>query len=144
MFHDRNLFISHNKSWTPLYVACMRGKLFTCQLLCALDGVDQNAVNNEGETALDMAINRSQVDCVRALLEFNVDTTNAAVDAETRVEIAQLFEEHRKRSVKKKLFERNFNLICYFQEIERIAIRNRVLEESRAKIQKYFKFEVVK
>ena len=34
-------------------------------------------------------------------------------------------------------------LICYFQEIERVAIRNRVLEEQRAKIQKYFKFEVV-
>ena len=45
------------------------------QLLCALDGVDQNAVNSKGETALDLAINRSQVDFVRALLEFNVDTS---------------------------------------------------------------------
>ena len=41
------------------------------------------------------------------------------------------------------LFERNFNFLLLFSGIERIAIRNRVLEEQRAKIQKYFKFEVV-
>ena len=34
-------------------------------------------------------------------------------------------------------------IFCYFQEIERIAIRNRVLEEQRVKIQKYFQFQVV-
>ena len=34
-------------------------------------------------------------------------------------------------------------MLILFQEFERIAIRNRVLEEQRAKIQKYFKFEVV-
>ena len=83
----------------------------TRQLLCALDGVDQNAVANNGETALDLAINRSQVNCVRALLEFNVDTSKVRVAATTKAEIVQLLEEHRKRSVKKIifcLFERNF------------------------------------
>ena len=34
-------------------------------------------------------------------------------------------------------------LILLFQEIERITIRNRVLEEQQAKIHKYFKCEVV-
>ena len=34
-------------------------------------------------------------------------------------------------------------MLSFYQEIERIAIRNRVLEEQQAKIQKYFKFEVV-
>ena len=72
----------------------------TCQLLCALDGVDHDVVNNEGETALDLTINGSQVDCVRALLEFNVDTSTARVTARTKVEIVQLLDEHRKRSVK--------------------------------------------
>ena len=70
----------------------------TCQLLCALDGVDHNAVDNKGETALDLAVGRSKVDCVRALLELNVDTSKAVVDADYD-EIVQLFEEHRKRSV---------------------------------------------
>ena len=73
----------------------------TCQVLCALDGVDQNAVDNDGETALDKAIGENAADCVRALLEFTVDTSKARVTATTNVEIAQLMEEHRKRSVKK-------------------------------------------
>ena len=34
-------------------------------------------------------------------------------------------------------------MLSFYQEIERITIRDRVLEEQRAKIQKYFKFEVV-
>ena len=70
-------------------------------MLCALDGVDQNAVNNDGKTALDVAVSFSKVDCVRALLEFNVDTCKARVMANTNVEIVQLLDEHRKRSVKK-------------------------------------------
>ena len=89
----------------------------TCQLLCALDGVDQNAVNNEGETALDVAIRHSQVDCVRVLLEFIVDTSKARVDVNTPVEIVQLLEEHLKRSVKNIisfLFERNFDFLLLF------------------------------
>ena len=72
----------------------------TCQLLCALDGVDQNAVDNHGKTALDLAVSRSQVGSVRALLELNVDTCKARVTANTKVEIVQLLEEHHKRSVK--------------------------------------------
>ena len=84
-----------------MHVASTRNHASTCQLLCALDGVDQNAVNNEGETALNLAIRRSRVDCVRALLEFNVDTSKARVTADTEVEIVQLLDEHRKRSVKK-------------------------------------------
>ena len=74
-----------------------------CQLLCALDGVDQNAVDNKGETALDKAIGDNAADCVRVLLEFNVDTSKARVKVSTKVEIVQLFDEHRKRSVKEKI-----------------------------------------
>ena len=82
-----------------MHVASFNGHASACQLLCALDGVDQNAVNNEGETALDVAIVYDAVDSVRALLELNVDMSNAIVDADTRDEIVQLFDEHRKRSV---------------------------------------------
>ena len=96
------IFFFHNKSWTPLHYASFYRYVSMCQLLCALDGVDQNVVNINGETALDVAIYRSQVDCVRSLLEFNVDTSKARVTANTNVEIVQLLEEHRKRSVKNK------------------------------------------
>ena len=75
-----------------------------CQVICALDGVDQNAVANDGKTALDLAVSRSQIDCVRALLEVNVDTSEARFYANTNVEIVQLFVEHRNRSVKKTFF----------------------------------------
>ena len=93
------IFFSQN-SLTPLHFASNRGHTSTCQVLCALDGVDQNVGNNQGETALDLAINRSHVDCVRVLLEFNVETSKARVAADTPVEIVQLLGEHRKRSVK--------------------------------------------
>ena len=83
-----------------MHVACIYGKVSTCQLMCALDGVDQNVVNIDGKTALDLAVSRSKVDVVRALLEFNVDTSKARVTATTKVEIVQLLDEHRKRSVK--------------------------------------------
>ena len=96
-FYDFNLFIFTKKSWTPLHYA---SDASTCQLLCALDGVDQNVVNIDGKTALDLAVSRSKVDVVRALLEFNVDTSKARVTATTKVEIVQLLDEHRKRSVK--------------------------------------------
>ena len=123
----------------------------SCQLLCAVDGVDQKAVDINGETALDLAINRSQVDCMRALLVLNVDTSKAHVTAQTNVEIVHLLEKHRKRPVKKYYYYYflclKVKLVCllihFMQEIERIAIRNRVLEEQRVQIQKYFKFEVV-
>ena len=95
-------FSFSQNSLTPLHLACMYGKVCIC--LCALDGVDQNAVNNGGKTALDLAIGRSKVDCVRALLEFNVDTSKARVTADTKVEIAQLLDGHWKRSVKKKYY----------------------------------------
>ena len=120
-----------------------------CQVICALDGVDQNAVNDNNETALDFAISRSAVGSVRTLLEYNVDASNACVDDASDGEIVQLLEEHLKRSVMKIiffLFERILHfafIFLYIQEIERITIRNRVLEEQRAKIQKYFKFQVV-
>ena len=81
-----------------------RNHVSTCQLLCALDGVDQNAVNDDGETALDSAIRHNAVDCVRALLEFNVDASEAREDERTSVEIVQLLDEHRERSVKIKSF----------------------------------------
>ena len=99
-FWDRNHFFFQNKSWTPLHVAFINSKKSTCQLLCALDGVDQNAVNNYGDTAVHFAVRLSHVDCARTLLEFNVDTSKARVMAWTEVEIVQLFDEHRKRSVK--------------------------------------------
>ena len=82
----------------------MYSDVSACQLLCALDGVDQNAVDNNGETALDKAIGDSRVDCVRALLKFNVDTSKARVSARTSVEIVQLLDEHRKLSVKNSFF----------------------------------------
>ena len=84
----------------PLHFASIEGRTSTCQLLCALDGVDQNVVNNKGETALDKAIGENAVDSVRPLLELNVDASKARVTARTKVAIAQLLEEHRKRSVK--------------------------------------------
>ena len=84
-------------------------------MLCALDGVDQNAVDNDGKTAFDLAVSRSQVDSVRALLEFTVDTSKVIVDDVTDVDIAQLLDEHRKRSVKKiksfVLIEKNFDFL---------------------------------
>ena len=84
-----------------MHVAAFYTRVSTCQLLCALDGVDQNALDNDGKTALDLAVGRSKVDSVRALLELNVDTSKARVTATTKVEIVQLFDEHRKQSVKK-------------------------------------------
>ena len=86
---------------TPLHFTSIFGRTSTCQLLCALDGVDQNAVNNNDKTALVVAVVHSKVDSVRALLEFNVDTSKARVYANTRVEIVQLLQEQCKRSVKK-------------------------------------------
>ena len=93
-------FFFHKKSMTPLHQASTWDHASTCQLLCALDGVDQNAVNNKGYTAFDGAIRHNAVDCVRALLEFNVDMSEARVDVNAPVEIVQLLDEHRKRSVK--------------------------------------------
>ena len=95
LFHDRNLFFFvHKKSWTPLHFASFRGNASTCQKLCALDGVDQNAVDNKSETALDLAVIYSQVDSARALRELNVDTSKVRVSAWTKVEITQLLDEH--------------------------------------------------
>ena len=82
-----------------MHVACIYGKVSTCQLMCALDGVDQNVVNIDGKTALDLAVSRSQVDAVRALLEFNADMSKARVE-EWKVEIVQLLDKHRQQSVK--------------------------------------------
>ena len=82
-----------------MHRASIEGRASACQLLCALDGVDQNAVINEGATALDVAIRWNRVDTVRALLEFNVDTSEARVPTRTEVEILQLLDEQRKRSV---------------------------------------------
>ena len=84
----------------PLHFAFLHSDVSTCKLLCAVDSVNQNAIANNGETALDLAINRSQVDSLRALLELNVDTSKARITATTKVEIVQLLDEHRKRSVK--------------------------------------------
>ena len=93
-------FFFHKQSWTALHFASLNGRASAFLLLCALDGVDLNAVNNEGMTALDLPIGENDADCVRALLELNVDTSNARVMAWTSHEILQLLDEHRKRSVK--------------------------------------------
>ena len=83
-----------------MHFASNKGQTSACQVLCALDGVEQNAVDNRGKTALDKAIGDGAVNCVRALLEFNIDTSEAVrVDADDD-EIVHLLEEHRKRSVK--------------------------------------------
>ena len=87
-----------------MHFASLCGHASTCQLLCALDGVDQNVVNDDGDAALDKAIDVNAVDSVRSLLEFNVDTSKARVTADTKVGIVQLLDKHRKRSVKKTLF----------------------------------------
>ena len=104
VFMTESFFVTI-KSRTSLHVASFYGRASTCKLLCALDGVDQNAVANDGETALDRAVFRSIVDSVRALLEFNVDTSKARILARTKVEIVQLLDEHRKRSVNHFLLE---------------------------------------
>ena len=92
-----------------MHYASFNGHASTCQLLCALDGVDQNAVDSNGETALDLAVVYSHVNVVRALLECNVDASNARDLVWTKVEIVQMFDEHRKRSVKINIFfVRNF------------------------------------
>ena len=77
-----------------MHFASFNGYANTCQVLCALDGVDQNAVDNKSETALDLAVIYSQVDSVRALRELNVDTSKVRVSAWTKVEITQLLDEH--------------------------------------------------
>ena len=87
-------------SWTPLHTATFNDHASTCQLMCAFDGVEENAVTKRGETALAMAVHHSKVDSLHALLELNVDTSKARVAVTTTVEITQLLEEHRKRSVK--------------------------------------------
>ena len=85
-----------------------------CRLLCALDGVERNAVDDEGETALHKAMEYSLVDSVRALLEFNVDASKARVTARTKVAIAQLLEEHRNRSVNKHFFRLELLFLILF------------------------------
>ena len=92
--------ISCKISLTPLHWTSFNDRASTCKLLCALDGVDFNAVNDEGDTALDLAIRHAKVDSVRALLELNVDARKARVAPQTKVEIVQLLNEHRNRSVK--------------------------------------------
>ena len=77
LFHDQNFFSPKKKSWTPLHFA---SDASMCRLLCALDGVDQNAVDMYGETALGVAFIRSRAGSVRALLELNVDTSKARVE----------------------------------------------------------------
>ena len=73
-------------------------------MLCALDGVEPNAIDNAGMTTLDVAITYHAAGCVRALLEFNVDTSKARVTARTKVAIVQLLEEYRKQSVKELIY----------------------------------------
>ena len=110
------IFFSQQKSGTPLHCASKEGHTSTCLLVCALDGVNQNAVDDDGKSALDLAVSGSQVDCVRALLELNVDTSKAVVTARTSVEIAQLLDEHRKRSVNKiiSFCLKEFYILCYY------------------------------
>ena len=82
-----------------MHAAALYGHSRNCKLLCALDGVDENAADKKGDTSLDRAVQHSQVECVRTLLELNVDASKARVEAQTKVEIVQLLDEHRKRSV---------------------------------------------
>ena len=131
-------------------------------LLSAL-GVDENAVNNNGNTALSAAINDGDVARVRTLLELNVDTKGVNATANTNADIVALLEEHGKRSVERV----NFVLFCFVficfvfiyiknvdlynininfkpQLNERVEIRNRVLEAPRARIEKFLRFEFVR
>ena len=92
------IFFFSQHSLTPLHWASFTDRASACKLLCALDGVDANAVNDDGDSALDDALRNNSFESVRALLELNVDTSNSVVNDST-VEIVQLLEEHRKRSV---------------------------------------------
>ena len=87
-----------------MHFASFEDNASTCKLLCALDGVDQNAVDNEGKTAFDRVMTWSMFDSVRVLLDLNVDTSEVRVTADTNVELVRLLEEQRKRSVKQYVF----------------------------------------
>ena len=62
-------------------------------------GVNENALDNKGKTALTTAIDYKKVDSVRALLELNVDTSKATTKRDTPAEIVALLEQHKQRSV---------------------------------------------
>ena len=98
MFQSTNIFYSQNRL-TPLLLASLYDRASTCKLLFAVDDVDENAVSKHGETTLDVASRHSSIDAVRALLELNVDTSKTRSSTNTNVEIVQLLNEHRKRSV---------------------------------------------
>ena len=74
-------------------------------LLTAIKGVDETAVDNDGDTPLTVAIILKKVDSVRALLELNVDTTKAVTTADTPPEIVELLRQHQARSVENKIKE---------------------------------------
>ena len=67
-------------------------------LLSAL-GVDENAVNFVGHTALVTMITLNVEDKVNVLLKLNVDTSNIVTPANARVGIVRLLDEHRSRTV---------------------------------------------
>ena len=68
-------------------------------LLFSALGVDENAVDDNGESWLGLAIKSHNTDRVRALLQLNVDTKNVVTNVDTPAAIVQLLGEHRQRSV---------------------------------------------
>ena len=121
----------------------------TCKLLCALENVDKNAIeeveydDSSGEdswgryrprksytvrySALTYAVKCRDVDCVSALLEFNVDTSKEVFGKGAPVEIKRLRKEHRNRSVEERNMTKNNNTciskihfkMCQFCVLER-------------------------
>ena len=85
-------------SFTAFHHAAVGGKPDSLKLLSAA-GVNENALDNKGKTALTTAIARKKVESVRALLELNVDTSKATTKRDTPAEIVALLEQHKQRSV---------------------------------------------
>jgi ankyrin repeat protein len=52
-------------------------------------GVDKNAVNNDGNTPLLLAVERDRVDAVRILLEYDADRTVKNAMGDTPLDIAK-------------------------------------------------------
>ena len=85
-------------SWTAFHYAAYNDAPDLLKLLSAA-GVNENALNIDGSTALIVAIDNKKVDSVRALLELNVDTSKATTKRDTPAEIVALINAHKRRSV---------------------------------------------
>ena len=82
-----------------MHIASRSNQFKIIPLLIAIKGVDETAVDNNGDTPLSVAIAHKKVGSVRALLELNVNATEAITTAKTPPEIIELLRQHKARSV---------------------------------------------